>query len=77
MPGGRDPMANQQVGVDFIYAPYAIYDRSPGVERCIYGVGDPIPMEEAIKLGLVERTAEPKRARKPKRDRMRRPSEDR
>lgn len=81
LPGGRDPLAGQIAGRDFIYCTEAIYDRSPGVERCIYGVGDPIPMEKAIELGLVEKPepimSKTGRARRPKADRMHRPEDDR
>ncbi|HEY1119890.1 MAG TPA: hypothetical protein VGE43_19400 [Acidimicrobiales bacterium] len=52
-------MAGQLAGIDFVYAREAIYDRTPGVERCIYGAGDIVPMPEAIRLGLVEAPAAP------------------
>lgn len=41
------------VGVDFVYAPHTIYDRTPGIERSVYGEGEPVPMAEAIHYGLV------------------------
>jgi hypothetical protein len=83
-------MAGQLAGIDFVYAKSAIYDRSPGVERCIYGAGDPVPMADAIRLGLVEAPADPpadpapmgrrsgSRSRKgPANDRAKKPEEDR
>lgn len=51
--GGRDPLAGQLAGRDFVFAPHAIYDRTAGVERCVYGVGDPVPMADAVRYGLV------------------------
>lgn len=65
--GGRDPLAGQLAGVDFVYAPRAIYDRTPGVERCVYGAGDPVPMADAIRYGLVaapEERPEPQPAKR-------------
>jgi hypothetical protein len=46
-------MTQGLAGVDFVYAPHAIYDRTPGVERSVYGAGDPVPMADAIRYGLV------------------------
>lgn len=46
-------MAGQLAGVDFVYAKSAVYDRTPGIERCVYGAGDPVPMADAIRYGLV------------------------
>lgn len=82
-------MAGQLAGRDFIYATEAIYDRTPGVERCIFGAGDVVPMADAIRLGLVEGPDAPPadppprgrrggaRSRKPREDRAHRPAEDR
>lgn len=82
-------MAGQLAGIDFVYAAEAIYDRTPGVERCIFGAGDPIPMSDAVRLGLVDgpepRPSAPApkgrrggaRSRKPSEDRAHRASEDR
>lgn len=82
-------MAGQLAGRDFIYAPHAIYDRTPGVERCVYGAGDIVPMADAIRYGLVPGPVPrppapaPKgrrggaRSRKPSEDRAKHLSEDR
>lgn len=51
VPGGVDPMANMIAGRDFVYAPHAIAD--PALERVVYGAGDPVPMADAIRFGLV------------------------
>lgn len=52
VPGGVDPMANMIAGRDFVYAPHAIAD--PALERVVYGAGDPVPMVDAIRFGLVD-----------------------
>lgn len=52
-------MAGQLAGIDFVYAPEAIYDRTPGVERCVYGAGDPVPMADAVRFGLVAGPEDP------------------
>lgn len=44
-------MANLIAGRDFVYAPHAIAD--PALERVVYGAGDPVPMADAIRFGLV------------------------
>jgi hypothetical protein len=82
-------MAGQLAGTDFIYAPHAVYDRTPGVERCVYGAGDIVPMSDAIRYGLVQ-APEPRppapaptgrrggaRSRRPAEDRAKHPGADR
>lgn len=51
LPGGTDPMATQIAGRDFVYATERVMDRDLG--RVVYGAGDPVPMADAIKYGLV------------------------
>ncbi len=68
-------MANLIAGRDFVYAPHAIAD--PALERVVYGAGDPVPMQDAIRYGLV---AAPEPAPQPapvKGRRARRKTEDR
>lgn len=71
-------------GQDFVTAPHRIVDE----ERCVvvYGEGEDVPMDDAIRYGLVkaakpEPPAEPAkrgaRRRQPGEDRARRPAEDR
>lgn len=80
--GGIDPMADQE----FVIAPQAIED--PELERIVYGAGDRVPMDDAVKYGLVEAPAKAKRAPRPssppppnpsgaKTKRARKPAEDR
>ena len=45
-------MANQLAGIDFVYAPHAVIDRDLG--RTVFGAGDPVPMADAIRYGLVD-----------------------
>lgn len=83
LPGGHDPMA----GKDYIIAPHRVVDHE--LERVMYGTGERVPMEDAIKYGLVEppevepepepaeKPKRPKGKRKPAEDRARKPSEDR
>lgn len=59
-------------GVDYVIAPYAIADEE--LHRNVYGVGDRVPMADAIKYGLV---AKPARAKKATANRARKPSENR
>lgn len=74
MPDGRE-------GIDWVYADRRIDD--PELERAVYGVGDRVPMADAIRYGLVDAPKEPapgqrpKGKRKPAEDRARKPSEDR
>lgn len=58
-------------GEDYVLAPYAIEDTE--LERIVYGVGDKVPMADAIKYGLVA----DQRAQKPKANRARKPKGDR
>lgn len=44
-------MSGQIAGRDFVYAPHALVD--PDLERVVYGAGDPVPMPDAIRFGLV------------------------
>lgn len=77
MPGQR--------GIDWIYAPHRVDD--PDLERAVYGVGDVVPMADAIRYGLVddpqavqeepEAPARPKGKRRPPEDRARRLEEER
>lgn len=46
-------MAGQTEGVDYVIAPHAIQD--PDLERNVYGAGDKVPMDDAVKYGLVEK----------------------
>lgn len=75
-------------GVDYVIAPHAVAD--PELERKVYGAGDRVPMEDAIKYGLVTRPAKKAAAKKaaakstderavrgPAEDRAKKPSEDR
>lgn len=74
MPDGRE-------GIDWVYADRRIDD--PGLERAVYGVGDRVPMADAIRYGLVAEPAQPEPPKRPKgkrgpaEDRARRPGEDR
>lgn len=79
MPDGRE-------GIDWVYADRRIDD--PELERAVYGVGDRVPMADAIRYGVVDAPEEPapgqrpkgqrpKGKRKPAEDRARKPSEDR
>lgn len=67
---------------------YVITDHridDPELERAVYGVGDRVPMADAIKYGLVDppkktpaKKAAPARAKPgPKADRAKKPGEDR
>lgn len=76
--GGVDPMAQEP----YIIAPHRIDD--PELERAVYGVGDRVPIADAIKYGLIDPPADdkPKKPSKratqgPKQDRARKPSENR
>lgn len=80
LPGGRDPMADQ----DYIIAPHRIVDEELG--RVMYGTGERVPMADAVKYGLVDKaekvTAEkaaprPKGKRAPAEDRAAKPAENR
>lgn len=71
-------------GQDFVTAPHRIVDEERHV--VVYGEGEPVPWDDAVRYGLVgqdkpEPTPEgPKRGarrRKPAEDRARRPAEDR
>lgn len=56
-------MANQLAGIDFVYAPHAITDRALG--RVVFGAGDPVPMADAIRYGLVDAPQAPEPAAPP------------
>lgn len=79
LPGGTDPMAEQ----DHVIAPHRIVDQELG--RVMYGTGDRVPLEDAIKYGLVKKaekvakkaTPRPKGKRAPAEDRAAKPAEDR
>lgn len=77
-------------GIDYVIAPHAISGAGVDEGRKVYGVGDRVPMADAIRYGLVKGPEKPKpkakprgkrkttsRARKPQQDRARRPSKDR
>lgn len=67
----------------YIIAPHRIVDHDLG--RVVYGTGDRVPIEDAVKYGLVEATVDPdvkpeprpKGKRRPAEDRARKPGEDR
>lgn len=60
----------------YVIAPHRIDD--PELERAVYGVGDKVPMADAIKYGLVDPPAESKRAKRgPKADRAKKPGDNR
>jgi len=81
LPGGRDPLAGKR----WIVAPHRIVD--PVRERVVYGTGERVPYEDAVKYGLIEAdaptdeptkpTPRPKGKRRPAEDRARKPDEDR
>ena len=56
-------MANQLAGIDFVYAPHAITD--PTLERVVFGAGDPVPMADAVRYGLVDAPQAPEPAAPP------------
>lgn len=66
---------------DHIIAPHRIVDDELG--RVVYGTGERIPIEDAIKYGLVKKAPakaaapRPKGKRQPAEDRARKPAEDR
>ena len=77
-------------GEDYVIAPHTIVD--PVLERVVYGIGERVPMADAIKYGIVDhatvavagenppKALKPKRgqrARKPQEDRAHKPAEDR
>ena len=64
-----------RAGRDFVYAPHAVVD--PDLERVVYGAGDPVPMSDAIRFGLVDAPEPPPPAPAPKGRRKRRPQRDR
>ena len=63
-------MANQLAGIDFVYAPHAVID--PALERVVFGAGDPVPMADAVRYGLVD-APQPAAAAPPAGGRRRRP----
>lgn len=72
LPGGIDPLADE----GYVIATRRIDD--PELERVVYGVGDRVPMADAIKYGLVAKPKKTARAKKgPEHDRAKRPAEDR
>jgi hypothetical protein len=66
------------VGVDFVYATDRVLDTQLG--RVVYGAGDPVPMADAVRYGLVE-AAQPAAAAvdeaKPKRGARRKRADNR
>ena len=69
-------------GEDYVIAPRTIVD--PVLERVVYGIGEHVPMADAIKYGIVDHATaavageNPPKAPKPKRgQRARKPGEDR
>jgi hypothetical protein len=88
LPGGR-PLVEGEEGIDYVIAPHRVDD--PDLRRAVYGVGDRVPMADAIKYGLVtgpEKPAPPAAPRGkrkgsdrakhgPEHDRARKPQEDR
>lgn len=73
LPGGR-PVAEGTEGVDWVTAPLGgIIDTERN--RIVYVAGSRVPMDDAIKYGLVD---PPKaRAKKPAEDRAKKPAENR
>lgn len=68
LPGGRDPLSNRR----HVTTTHPIVDG----ERVVYGAGDRVPWDDAVKYGLIP--AEEVRAHHgPNEDRARKPSEDR
>ena len=77
-------------GEDYVIAPHTIVDHV--LERVVYGIGEHVPMADAIKYGIVDHATaavageNPPKAPKPKRgqrarkageDRAHKPAEDR
>lgn len=63
-------------GEDYVIAPHAIADSD--LQRNVYGAGDRVPIDDAVKYGLVKKTAKTtKRAKKAAEDRAKKPSENR
>lgn len=53
IPGGRDPMSDKA----WVTAPHRIVDHE--LQRVVYGTGDRVPIEDAVKYGLVDAPDEP------------------
>lgn len=60
---------------EFVEAPHAIEDTE--LERIVYGPGDKVPMADAIKYGLVEKTSPRKSKAEPAEDRAKKPKANR
>lgn len=60
---------------EYVIAPRAIED--PELERIVYGVGDKVPMEDAIKYGLVQKTSPKKSKTEPAENRAKAPKKTR
>jgi hypothetical protein len=77
LPGGIDHMAQEPQ--EYVTADRRVDDPEQG--RAVYGVGDRVPMADAVKYGLVDppqkQPAKAARARKPAADRAKKPAEDR
>lgn len=81
LPGGR-PLVPGDEHIDYVIAPHRVDDPELGP---VYGVGDRVPMADAIKYGLVAKPKKKipppppkgKRSKKPSHDRARKPSENR
>jgi hypothetical protein len=77
LPGGRDPMAE----TEHIIASERVVDHELG--RVVYSPGDRVPLDDAIRYGLIDKppakkaAKRPKGKRKPAEDRARKRSEDR
>lgn len=72
---GTDPMAEDE----YVVAPHRIDD--PDLERAVYGVGDRVPIADAVRYGLIDKPSKPPPAKKPARKATRRakrgPEDDR
>lgn len=62
-------------GKDFVVAPYAVEDTELG--RMVYGSGDRVPMDDAVKYGLVAKSSPRKSKREPAENRARKSSRTR
>lgn len=62
-------------GQEFVLAPHAIEDTE--LERIVFSPGDKVPMDQAIKYGLVEQTSPRKSKAKPAEDRAKKPAANR
>lgn len=76
LPGGR-PVAEGTEGVDWVTTPHALVDSERN--RIVYVAGSRVPMDDAVKFGLVAKKPKTeKRAKKgPAEDRAKKPDKNR